>query len=138
MSTGDWPHAREEHLGAIREFVRGHAKPFQALWARDDRVSIFGGWGAYEQGWSAVEARLAWAASRYSDGEVEIENLASWVDQGVACTVDIEHQTARLDAKPDRVPITLRSTHVYSCGTDGWRCVHRHADFMPPAAASSP
>jgi ketosteroid isomerase-like protein len=41
----------------------------------------------------------------------------------------LRHEAA-LDGKPDKVSSTLRSTHAYCCEADGWRCIHRHTDFM--------
>ena len=102
------------------------------LWSYGASVSIFGGWGAYDSGWDAVGPRLDLAAARYADRAIDLENLPTWVDHDLACTVDLEHQLASLDGKPDQVSITLRSTHVYRREADGWRCVHRHADFMTP------
>jgi hypothetical protein len=128
----EWKTARLRHEAALREFVRGNPEPFKTLWSHGAGVSIFGGWGAYDSGWDAVGPRLDWAASRYADGAIDLENLHTWVDHDLACTVDLEHQLASLDGKPDQVSITLRSTHVYRREADGWRCVHRHADFMTP------
>src|SRR5262249_14384499 len=53
-----------------------------------DRVTIFGGWGAYEQGWAAVEPCLDWAVSRYSESWLDRENLLEGVDQGIAYSVE--------------------------------------------------
>jgi hypothetical protein len=64
--------------------------PLKSLWSHRDDVTIFGGWGACEQGWAAVEPRLDWAASRYSEGWLDRENLLEGVDQDIAYSVDIE------------------------------------------------
>jgi len=63
----DWDEFTKQLLEALRRFVQGNAEPYKSLWSRADDVTIFGGWGAYEQGWAAVEPRLEWAASRYSE-----------------------------------------------------------------------
>jgi hypothetical protein len=66
-------------LDALRRFAQGDAEPYKSLWSRTDDVTIFGGWGAYEQGWAAVEPRLEWAASRYSEGWLDRETcLKAW------------------------------------------------------------
>jgi hypothetical protein len=127
-----WDEARNQHKAALAEFVKGNPEPSKALWSHRDDVSIFGGWGAYERGWAAVGPRLTWAASRFRDGEIEVESVVAWEAADLACTVDIEHQVACLDGTSERVPITLRSTHVYRREGSDWRCVHRHADFMTP------
>ena len=61
----DWDEFTKQLVDALRRFVQGDAEPYKSLWSRADDVTIFGGWGAYEQGWVAVEPRLEWAASRY-------------------------------------------------------------------------
>ena len=53
---------------AMARFVNGDAAAFKALWSHQPDVTIFGGWGAYEQGWEAVGPRLDWAAARYVAG----------------------------------------------------------------------
>lgn len=53
---------------ATTRFVMGDAEPFKALWSHEADVSIMGGWGAYEVGWTEVGPRLEWAAARYRGG----------------------------------------------------------------------
>ncbi len=53
---------------AIERFVNGDADPYRQLWCHADDVTIFGGWGAYEQGWDVVSRRLDWAASGSARG----------------------------------------------------------------------
>ena len=53
-------------VAALAPFGQGDAAPFAALWSHGDDVTIYGGYGAYERGWAAVSARLAWAASRFA------------------------------------------------------------------------
>ena len=56
----DWDEFTGQLLDALRRFVQGDAEPYKSLWSRAGDVTIFGGWGAYEQGWAAVEPRLEW------------------------------------------------------------------------------
>ena len=60
----DWDGFTKQLLDALRRFVQGDARPYKSQWSHRDDVTIFGGWGAYEQGWATVEPRLDWAASR--------------------------------------------------------------------------
>ena len=46
----DWDEFTGQLLEALRRFVQGDAEPYKSLWSRADDVTIFGGWGAYEQG----------------------------------------------------------------------------------------
>ncbi len=58
-----WDEFCGQRHGTIERFVNGDAGPYKQLWSHTDDVTIFGGWGAYEQGWDAVSRRLDWAAS---------------------------------------------------------------------------
>jgi len=80
----DWDEFNKQLLEALRRFVQGDAEPVKLLWSHADDVMIFGGWGAWEQGWAAVEPRLDWAASRYAEGWLDRENLLEGVDQDIA------------------------------------------------------
>lgn len=76
-----------QYLEALRRFVQGDAEPLTSMWPHRDDVTIFGGWGACEQGWAAVQPRPDWAASRYSEGWLDRENLLEDVDQDIAYSV---------------------------------------------------
>ncbi len=119
-------------LDALRRSVQGDAEPRKSLWSHRDDVTIFGGWGACEQGWAGVEPRLDWAASRYSEGWFDRENLLEGVDQDIAYSVDIERSGGRFDNAPDARQAPLRVTHLFRRENGEWRIVHRHADFLQP------
>lgn len=128
----DWDEFTLQILDALRRFVQGDAEPYRNLWSHRDDVTIFGGWGAYEQGWAAVEPRLDWAASRYSEGWLDRENLQKGVGPDIAYSVDIERGGGRFDNAPEVREAPLRVTHVFRREEGRWRIVHRHADFLQP------
>ena len=128
----DWDEFTKQLLHALRRFVQGDAEPYKSLWSHADDVTIFGGWGAYEQGWAAVEPRLEWAASRYSEGWLDRENLLEGVDQDIGYSVDIERSGGRFDNAPEVREASLRVTHLFRREEGRWRIVHRHADFLQP------
>ena len=128
----DWDEFTKQLLDALRRFAQGDAEPYKSLWSHADDVTIFGGWGAYEQGWAEVEPRLEWAASRYSKGWLDRENLLDGVDQAVGYSVDIERSGARFDNAPEVREASLRVTHLFRREEGWWRIVHRHADFLQP------
>ena len=97
------------------------------LWSHADDVTIFGGWGGYEQGWDAVSRRLDWAASRFGEGHADIGNLAAGSSGDLAYSIDIETNVGLVDGAPGRVT-ALRVTHICQRAGGGWRVVHRHAD----------
>jgi ketosteroid isomerase-like protein len=111
------------------------------LWCQADDVTIFGGWGAYEQGWVAVSRRLDWAASRFGQRNVDIDNLAAGSNGDLAYSIDIERNVALVDG-PERPETALRVTHICRRAGDGWwQIVHRHADRLSgnvPGTPSAP
>jgi ketosteroid isomerase-like protein len=131
MST--WDEFSDQLRRAIGRFVNGDAGPYKQLWSHDDDVTIFGGWGGYEQGWDAVSRRLDWAASRFGPGHADFHNLAAGSGSDLAYSIDIESNVALVDgaARPETA---LRVTHICRrAGDAGWRIVHRHADRFGPA-----
>jgi ketosteroid isomerase-like protein len=127
-----WDEFCVQRREAIGRFVNGDAGPYKQLWCHADDVTIFGGWGAYEQGWDAVSRRLDWAASRFGKGHVDIDNLAAGSSGNLAYSIDIERNVALVDgaARPE---IALRVTHICRCtGARRWQIVHRHADRLMP------
>ena len=128
----DWDELIAHLLNALRRFVEGDAEPYKRLWSQRDDVTIFGGWGGYEQGWAEVGPRLDWAASRYSEGWLDQENLGQGIDQDSAYSVDIERSGGRFDDSPDVREASLRVTHIFRREDATWRIVHRHADFLQP------
>jgi ketosteroid isomerase-like protein len=102
------------------------------LWSHADDVTIFGGWGAYEQGWDAVSRRLDWVASRFGEGNVDIGNLAAGSSGDLTCSIDIERDVALVHGAT-RAETALRVTHICRrAGGGGRRIVHRHADRLGP------
>jgi ketosteroid isomerase-like protein len=109
-------------------FVHGDAQPYKALWSHADDVSIMGGFGGHEEGWTAVGARLDWAASHYGVGwTVEEETLVAVVGDGIAMRVSLEHNRRRAADGSEEVR-ERRVTHVARRERDGWRIVHHHSD----------
>lgn len=124
----DLAQAVEQVHAATDAFIMGNPEPFKALWSHQDDVTILGGWGAYEQGWRMVNARLDWAAARFAGGKQRYETLAMGRSGDLAYTVHLEQGDVRIAGRADLSPMTLRVTHILRREGDGWRLVHRHAD----------
>ena len=75
--------AIEEMFAALPPFGHGDAAPYAALWSHGDDVTIFGAFGAYERGWAAVSARLAWAASRFAGRACDVRAACRREQRGV-------------------------------------------------------
>ena len=122
---------------AQAQFATGRAGAFQALWSPAEDVTIFGAFGGYESGWSAIQPRLAWAASQFRDGRWEYQPIAAMFGSEIGYTVGLERTAALIGG--DTLPTTqeLRVTHVFRREADQWRIVHRHGDPLTATKAPS-
>jgi len=133
--------AIEQYHQAQKEFVRGNPQPFKAQCSHADDVTIIGGWGGIEKGWSAqVEKRCDWASARFAtdDDERRVENISTVVTPEMAYTVDIERTKIRLSGTQEVRPMALRVTSIFRQEDGQWKLVHRHADPLvevQPAAS---
>jgi hypothetical protein len=119
-----WDEFCDQRCGALERFVNGDAGPYKQLWSHADDVTIFGGWGGYEQGWDAVSRPLDWAASRFGEKHVDICNLAAGSSGDLAYSIDIETNVGLVDARP-AVRLPQGDAHLPAC----WR---RVADRASP------
>jgi hypothetical protein len=86
-----------------------------------------------------VEQTLAGAASQYRDGEVvEVELIAKYVSETLACIVEVERGRAKVGGAEEVVPVAVRVTSVFRLESTSWKLVHRHADpITSPRPATS-
>lgn len=113
---------------ATTAFFNGDPEPWKAQAAHTGGITMFGGYGGYEQGWAAVEGRYTWAAARNAEGTVQSEVIACHVTPEMACTVAIERGQVRPTNGNTFAPKELRVTEVFRRDGAGWRLIHRHAD----------
>jgi ketosteroid isomerase-like protein len=108
--------------------LRGNAEPIKHLYSHRDDVTVLGGFGGFERGWSEVEPRLDWAASQFSDGNFEQEVVSTIVGGDIAMMVTIERYTVRVAGAAEKAAHELRVTQVFRREAEGWKLVHRHGD----------
>jgi ketosteroid isomerase-like protein len=121
--------AIEQHHSAANEVLKGKVLPWKEICSHRDDVTIIGGWGGYDRGWTEqVEKRYEWAAARFEGGEVHFENISLVVTPELAYSVDIERCHVRLSGIDGVVPMALRVTTIYRLEDGQWKMVHRHAD----------
>jgi ketosteroid isomerase-like protein len=138
MSTGEnFQQTLDQLEAAIRQFVLGDATPYKACWSQQEDVSIFGAWGAYEQGWSQVGPRLDWAAARFQGGTLVCERLAQGWSGDTGYSIWLEKDMARLLGQEEASPFVLRVTHLYRREEGQWKVIHRHADAIIDKTAAS-
>lgn len=117
--------ARQEATAA---FFNGDPEPWKAQATHSDDLTMFGGYGGSEQGWTAVEDRYTWAAARNAEGVVRTELLACQVSAEMAYTVAIERGDVRPQGGQEFAPKALRVTEIFRREGATWKLIHRHAD----------
>ena len=90
MTDKSWEDAMARLAAAQRDFVNGDATGIKALYSHREDVTVTGGFGGFERGWSEVGPRLDWAASQFAGGSYRQEDLSAIVGPEVACLVSLE------------------------------------------------
>ena len=97
MPASDLASAIEQSHAALGAILKGDPSAYQALYSSADDVTLGNPFGPYVRGRQKVEQTLAGAASHYRDGEVvEIELIAKYVSETLACIVEVERLQARV------------------------------------------
>ena len=128
MSETSLEQTRTEACEANREFGRGNAARLKQIYSHREDITIFGAFGGMERGWGEVGPRLDWAASQFSEGTFEQEDLSVVVGTELAYAVTIERSRARIGNSAEERVLELRVTQIFRREAEGWRLVHRHAD----------
>lgn len=128
MADASWEAAMAQLLMAQRGFAKGDATGIKQLYSHQEDVTVLGGFGGSERGWSEVGPRLEWAASHFADGTYGQEELSATVGTDVACLVSLEHWSYTNPENHAATLLELRVTQVFRREDGTWRLVHRHAD----------
>ena len=139
MSTSDLASAIEQSHAALGAILNGDPSVYQALYSSADDVTLGNPFGPYARGRRKVEQTLAGAASHYRDGEVvEVELIAKYVSEALACIVEVERGRAKVGGAEAVAPVAVRVTSVFRLESGSWKLVHRHADpITGPRPATS-
>jgi ketosteroid isomerase-like protein len=105
------------------------------LHSRRDDVTLANPYGPPVRGWDEVAKAEEHAASLRRDGEaIGFEIIAKYVTADLAYVVQLERLQAKVGARKDITPYSLRSTMIFRPEEDGeWKVVHRHADPITTA-----
>ncbi len=117
---------------ANRDVVQGDATRLKQIYSHQDDITLLGGFGGIEQGWSQVEPRLDWAASQFFQGTFAEEPVSVVVGTELAYTVAIERNQVYVAGQSSPQTLELRVTQIFRREPEGWRLVHRHADPLVP------
>jgi hypothetical protein len=111
MSTSSLTNAVEQSHAALGAILKGDPSVYQALYSSADDVTLGNPFGPYVRGRQKVEQTLASAASHYRDGEVvEVELIARYVSETLACIVEVERGRAKVGSAEDVAPVAVRVT----------------------------
>lgn len=139
MPASDLASAIEQSHAALGAILKGDPSAYQALYSSADDVTLGNPFGPYVRGRQKVEQTLAGAASHYRDGDVvEIELIAKYVSETLACIVEVERLQAKVGGAKEVVPVAARVTSVFRLESGSWKLIHRHADpITSPRPATS-
>lgn len=113
---------------ALDALAGGDPDPYLACWQDDPDSTLFGAWGAIERGGPALKRTVRWVGSKFTGGRLVPDNIVVHASGDLAYTVGFERGTVSVDGGAPE-PMTIRVTHIYRHIRDGWKLVHRHADF---------
>jgi ketosteroid isomerase-like protein len=118
---------------ALRHQSQGHPEPLLALWSHADDVTVMAAIGGYQSGFEQVSALLTAASKTQTFDSWSAENIATIVEDALACSVELETYGKHSDGEDEEM--TLRATQVYRYEDDEWRIIHRHGDILTPIEA---
>ena len=117
--------AREKAASA---YVRGDAKPLDAMVATEGDATFFHPQGDIVTGADAVKKRYDGDAKAFgAGGKSSLEILLQGESGDLAFWVGTQDAQAEIGGKSRSM--TLRITEIFRRQGDGWRLIHRHADM---------
>ena len=135
----DVEQAITESHHAWDEFVRGNPEPAKAMYSRNDDVTLANPFGATVRGWDKVSEALAYAASRFRDGDLKnVERVSIYQSGDLVTIFERESYQAKVGETAEAAPIELRVSTSWRREDDAWRIVHRHADNIHTFDSSGP
>jgi ketosteroid isomerase-like protein len=127
--AADFDELMTQARAALDAIVKGNPDGYEALYSRQEDITLGNPFGGFGRGIEAVYEQLERAASHYREGEtIAFETVAKSVGVDLAYTVEIERFRAKVGGQLETSDLALRVTCVYRREPDGWKLVHRHAD----------
>jgi hypothetical protein len=135
--AGGGPTPREQFPAALAqanrandELLQGRGGAIRACFSHREDITLFGGFGGYERGWSQIGPRLDWVAQSFAGGRCAYEIIAAEAGDALAFAVQFERGEARITGRPDPLILDFRVTMVFRWEDGAWRLIHRHADHL--------
>ena len=138
-TVDDFDEVVEQYHLALDEFLKGNPEPVQKLFSHREDVSLANPYGPPVRGWEQVAETMEHAASLRRDGEATgFEIVAKYVTPELAYVVWVERLKAKVGAREEITPYSLRATMIFRPEDGVWKVVHRHADpITTPQPAES-
>jgi ketosteroid isomerase-like protein len=126
--------AIERSHAAVSAIFRGNPEAAKTLFSDKDDITLGNPFGPFARGRRKVVEAFTAAAANYRDGEVTaVDLVASYVSDGLACVVEVEHGRAKVGTSDQTVTLALRVTSLFRLEHEVWKLVHRHADPITTA-----
>jgi ketosteroid isomerase-like protein len=123
---------------ALDAFLRGDPQPAKGLYSRREDAGLANPFGPVAIGWDSVAETMDRAAANHRDGRATgFETLRALGGAELACLVEVERFEAEVGGSEEIAAGALRVTSVLRPEDGSWRVVHRHADPITSARASS-
>ena len=133
-AVDDFDEVLEQYHLALDQIMKGTPEGYKRVYSHQDDVTLANPFGPPARGWDEVAPTLERAASHYRDGEATgFENVAKYVSDELAYTVEIERCKAKVEGRDDVTPIAVRVTTIFRAEDGTWKVVHRHADPITSA-----
>jgi ketosteroid isomerase-like protein len=133
-AADDFDDVLEQYHLALDEIMKGSPQGYKKVYSHRDDVTLANPFGPPVRGWDEVAQTLERAASHYRDGEATgFENVAKYVSDELAYTVEMERCKAKVEGRDDVTPIAVRVTTIFRPEDGEWKMVHRHADPITTA-----
>jgi len=138
-SADDFDEIVEPYHQALGEIINGNPQGYRNFYSDKDDVTLANPFGPPARGWDEVAKTLEGAASHYREGELtSFETVAKYVTAELAYLVEMERFKAKVGAREEYTPVTLRVTSIFRPEEGTWKLVHRHADpITTPQPAES-
>jgi ketosteroid isomerase-like protein len=111
-------------------YVNGDAEPLARISSRDLPGTFFGPGGDYELGAEEVLARYKRDARNFVSGDTTFEILETGASGELAYWIGFQRATMKLKGRDEVIPMSLRVTEIFRRDREGWKLIHRHADFL--------
>lgn len=136
MGVADFDDAVLRSHEWLSEFIKGDVEPAKRMFSHREDVSLAGpqatahrGSVPIAHGWGRGSETFDSAIRYFRDGQVSaFESVAAYAMGELGITVEIESFNAKVGARPDPAPVSLRVTTIFRKEEGGWKVVHRHAD----------